>query len=377
MAYRPLSFERGFLILKKVNGGSRSSILNSFALRRANGRGDRLIEIKGLYKEYKSSNGTVHALKNINLTIEKSDIFGIIGLSGAGKSTLVRCINRLEEPTQGKVFINGQDITQLTGKQLRDMRRKIGMIFQHFNLLSSRTVAGNIAYPMEISGVPKATQEKRIKELLELVELTDKANAYPSQLSGGQKQRVGIARALANKPDVLLCDEATSALDPKTTSSILKLLKDINEKFGLTIVIITHEMSVIKQICTKVAVMENGEILESGLVEDVFTRPIHRITKHFVQSVVHDLPEEFLSRNTPHARLLRLGFKGPSAKEPILSRLIKRYDVDVNILLGGVDHLHQNIVGNLIVEMTGENSEIDKAIGYLRDCGVQCEVVES
>jgi len=335
-----------------------------------------LIEIKGLYKEFKAQDGMVEALKNINLTIEKSDIYGIIGLSGAGKSTLVRCINRLEEPTRGKVLINGKDITQLGPKELREMRRKIGMIFQHFNLLSSRTVAGNIAYPMEISGVKKSVQEKRIKELLELVELTDKANAYPSQLSGGQKQRVGIARALANEPDVLLCDEATSALDPRTTQSILKLLKEINEKFGLTIVIITHEMGVIKQICTKVAVLENGEVLESGLVTDVFAHPSHPTTKSFVQNVTHDVPEEYLNRDTVNGVLLRLTFKGSKAKEPVLSRMVKRYDVDINILLGGVDRLQQNVVGNLIVEMTGEPAEREKAIGYLEENGVQWEVIE-
>lgn len=335
-----------------------------------------MIEIKGLYKEFKAQNGMVHALKDINLTIEKSDVYGIIGLSGAGKSTLVRCINRLEEPTRGKVLINGRDITQLEPKGLREMRRKIGMIFQHFNLLSSRTVAGNIAYPMEISGVKKSEQEKKIKELLELVELTDKANAYPSQLSGGQKQRVGIARALANEPDVLLCDEATSALDPRTTQSILKLLKEINEKFGLTIVIITHEMGVIKQICTKVAVLENGEVLESGLVTDVFARPTHSTTKSFVQNVTHDIPEEYLTRDTVNGELLRLSFKGSKAKEPVLSRMVKRYDVDINILLGGVDHLHQNVIGNLIVEMTGEPAEREKAIAYLEENGVQWEVIE-
>ncbi|MGI6706686.1 MAG: methionine ABC transporter ATP-binding protein [Clostridia bacterium] len=335
-----------------------------------------MIEIKGLYKEFKAPNGMVHALKDINLTIEKSDIYGIIGLSGAGKSTLVRCINRLEEPTRGKVLINGKDVTQLEPKELREMRRKIGMIFQHFNLLSSRTVAGNIAYPMEISGVKKSVQEKRIKELLELVELTDKANAYPSQLSGGQKQRVGIARALANEPDVLLCDEATSALDPRTTQSILKLLKEINEKFGLTIVIITHEMSVIKQICTKVTVLEDGEVVESGLVTDVFAHPSHPTTKSFVQNVTHDIPGEYLNRNTVNGELMRLIFKGSKAKEPVLSRMVKQYDVDINILLGGVDHLQQNVVGNLIVEMTGEPAERQKALGYLEENGVQWEVVE-
>ncbi|WP_058486675.1 methionine ABC transporter ATP-binding protein [Defluviitalea phaphyphila] len=333
-----------------------------------------MIEVKGLYKEFRDKGNIVKALKNINITIEKGDIFGIIGLSGAGKSTLVRCINRLEEPTKGKVLIKGQDVMDLNASQLRELRKKIGMIFQHFNLLNSRSVAENISYPLEISKVPKEEREKRIDELLKLVELEDKKNSYPSQLSGGQKQRVGIARALANHPDVLLCDEATSALDPKTTQSILKLLKKINEKLGLTIVIITHEMEVIKQICNKVAVMENGEIVESGMVSKVFAHPKNEITKNFVKNIGHDIPEE-LFKELGFKKLVRLNFEGSGASNPILSKMIKKYDIDANILFGGIDHLQNNLVGNLIVELKGKEEEIEKAICFLKENEVECEVI--
>jgi D-methionine transport system ATP-binding protein len=333
-----------------------------------------LIELKDLHKEYKSGSDKVYAVKNVNIKVETGDIYGIIGFSGAGKSTLVRCINRLEEPTSGEVYIKGNNITKLKGQNLREVRKKIGMIFQHFNLLSSRTVAENIAYPMEISGISKEEQNKRIDELLDLVELKDKKNVYPAQLSGGQKQRVGIARALANAPDILLCDEATSALDPKTTLSILRLIKSINQHLGLTVVIITHEMEVIKQVCTKVAVMEQGQIIEQGLVTDIFSKPTHPTTKSFVQNVTHDIPKEFYMEES---NLYRLSFKGTRTKEPIISHMIKKFNVDVNILLGGVDHLQDNIVGNLVVELTGDVNEIEKAIEYLGINNVQCEVIKN
>jgi len=334
-----------------------------------------VIEIKGVYKEFKGKSNNVEALKNINMHIEQGDIFGIIGLSGAGKSTLVRCINRLEEPTKGEVFIKGKNIMALNSAELREMRKKIGMIFQHFNLLNSRTVAENIAYPMEIAKVPKEDREKRIDELLKLVELEEKRESYPSQLSGGQKQRVGIARALANHPDVLLCDEATSALDPKTTQSILKLLKKINETLGLTIVIITHEMEVIKQICTKVAVMEAGEVVESGPVPKVFAHPTHPITKSFVQNISHDIPVELLNRIDHNRQLFRLSFEGIKTSQPILSRMIKKYGVEANILLGGIDHLQQTFIGSLIIELIGEEGEIKKAVAFLQESDVECEVI--
>jgi ABC transporter. len=239
-----------------------------------------LILIKNLTKVYRTENESITALKNINLEINDGEIFGIMGLSGAGKSSLIRCINRLEEPTEGTIEINGQDIMSLNNKELREMRKKIGMIFQHFNLLSNKTVYENIAFPMEISGVSKDVIDKRIKELLDMVGLADKKDSYPSQLSGGQKQRVGIARALANGPTLLLSDEATSALDPQTTSQILSLLKEINKRLNLTIIVITHQMDVIKEICDRVAVLNAGELVEVGNVVDIFSQPSSQITKN-------------------------------------------------------------------------------------------------
>lgn len=245
-----------------------------------------MIEIKKLYKTYKTKQSEVHALNGASLKINSGDIFGIIGFSGAGKSTLIRCINLLEEPDSGDVIINGQSMLLLNKRELRTKREKIGMIFQHFNLLDSRTVFGNIAFPLEIAGHKKEYIEKRVTELLEIVELKDKINAYPSQLSGGQKQRVGIARALANSPEILLCDEATSALDPKTTHSILELLRSINEKFGITVVLITHELDVISHICNNMAVIENGEIVESGTIEEVFQNPKSHTAKDLPLSLL-------------------------------------------------------------------------------------------
>lgn len=334
-----------------------------------------MIILQEVYKEFKGKDSNVEALKDINMRIEQGDIFGIIGLSGAGKSTLVRCINRLEEPTKGKIQIKNKNIMTLNSSELRELRKKVGMIFQHFNLLNSRTVAENIAYPMEIAKIPKEDREERIDELLKLVELEDKKNSYPSQLSGGQKQRVGIARALANHPDVLLCDEATSALDPKTTQSILKLLKKINEKLGLTIVIITHEMEVIKQICTKVAVMEGGELVESGDVSQIFAHPTHPTTKSFVQNLAHDIPEELLGRIGLNRQMFRLRFEGTKISQPILSKMVKKYDVDANILLGGIDHLQHTFIGSLIIELMGEEEEIHKAVSFLKENNVECEVI--
>ena len=251
-----------------------------------------MIELQHIDKVYHTASGDLHALKDINLTINEGEIFGIIGLSGAGKSTLVRCINMLEKPTSGKVMVDGQEMTALGEEQLRKARQNIGMIFQHFNLLSSRTVFGNIAFPLEIQGMDKAAIQKKVEPLLDLVGLKDRADHYPSQLSGGQKQRVGIARALASDPKVLLCDEATSALDPQTTESILNLLRDINKRLHITIVMITHQMNVVKEICDRVAVIENGEIIEQGSMVDIFTNPQKATTKEFVASIQHnDLPD--------------------------------------------------------------------------------------
>jgi D-methionine transport system ATP-binding protein len=318
-----------------------------------------MIKVEAVSKSYKA----VHALREVSLVVEKGDVYGIIGLSGAGKSTLIRCLSRLLTPTSGKILFEGTDIARMDKKALRTFRKKVGMIFQHFNLLSSRTVAGNIAYPLEITDSPN--QLERVDELLGLVGLKDKKNNYPSQLSGGEKQRVGIARALANHPDVLLCDEATSALDPKTTREILSLLRNIHAKLGLTIVLITHEMDVIKQICNKVAVIENGRIVEEGLVADVFADPQHPTTKQFLQRGAHEIPPEFFKEISPSRKLLRLRFKGKAAGDPVISEITRKFNVDANILLGWIDRLQTASIGTLVIELTGSPEGISDSLNYL------------
>ena len=303
-----------------------------------------MIQIEHLTKIFETPSHQVLALDDVTLSINKGEIFGIIGLSGAGKSTLIRCINMLEKPTQGSIYVDGQQITSLDKRDLRCARQKIGMIFQHFNLLSSRTVFDNILFPLEIAGVPSAQAKSRVNELLDLVGLTDKAGVYPGQLSGGQKQRVGIARALANNPKVLLSDEATSALDPQTTSSILKLLKDNNRQLNLTILLITHDMNVIKQVCDRVAVIDNSRIVEIGDVLSVFTNPATPTSHSFINAVVkNDIPEDLtLAKIDPQrhpTRLIRVSFIGSSAGQPIISSMIRRYDIDVNILYGNIDRV--------------------------------------
>lgn len=332
-----------------------------------------MIIIENLYKEFIAHDQTVSAVDNVSINVDKGDIFGIIGLSGAGKSTLVRCINRLEEPTKGHIYIDGQDITKCNPNELRDMRKKVGMIFQHFHLLNMRTVEENIAFPLEISNIPN--KEQRITDLLRLVELEDKRHSYPSQLSGGQKQRVGIARALANNPSVLLCDEATSALDPKTTQSILELLKKINQELGVTMIMITHQMEVIKQICNKVAVMEGGRVVEQGTLLDIFANSKHPITSQFVRSVSHDLPTSLITQNQDNV-LVRISYQSEGVGKPLLSKAIRKFNVDANILLGGIDNLSNNIIGNLVVEFSGDPDQIQAAIGYLEENNVTCERIE-
>ncbi len=332
-----------------------------------------MIVINDLYKEFIAHDQTVSAVNNVSITVEKGDIFGIIGLSGAGKSTLVRCINRLEEPTGGHIYIDGEEITGASEKKLREMRKKTGMIFQHFHLLNMRTVEENIAFPLEISNIPN--KEERITDLLRLVELEDKRHSYPSQLSGGQKQRVGIARALANNPSVLLCDEATSALDPKTTQSILELLKKINTELGVTMIMITHQMEVIKQICNKVAVMDGGFVIEQGTLTDIFANSKHPITNQFVSSVSHDLPDFLLTQN-PSNQLMRISYQSERVGKPLLSKAIRKFNIDANILLGGIDNLGTSIIGNLIVEFSGDPEKIQGAINYLEENNVICERVE-
>lgn len=332
-----------------------------------------MIVIKDLCKDFNAQDQTVSAVSNVSLNVDKGDIFGIIGLSGAGKSTLVRCINRLEEPSSGHIYIDGEEITGASEDELREMRKKTGMIFQHFHLLNMRTVEENIAFPLEISDI--SNKEERITELLKLVELEDKRHSYPSQLSGGQKQRVGIARALANNPSVLLCDEATSALDPKTTQSILQLLKKINKELGLTIIMITHQMEVIKEICNKVAVMDKGSVIEQGSLTDIFANSKHPITSQFVSSVPHDLPKFLLTQN-PDNVLTRISYQSERVGKPLLSKAIRKFDIDANILLGGIDNLDKNIIGNLIVEFSGDGDKIQAAINYLEKNEVICERIE-
>ena len=341
-----------------------------------------MIELQHIDKIYHTSSGDLHALKDINLTINEGEIFGIIGLSGAGKSTLVRCINMLEKPTSGKVIVDGQEMTALGEEQLRKARQNIGMIFQHFNLLSSRTVFGNIAFPLEIQGLDKAAIQKKVEPLLDLVGLKDRADHYPSQLSGGQKQRVGIARALASDPKVLLCDEATSALDPQTTESILNLLRDINKRLHITIVMITHQMNVVKEICDRVAVIENGEIIEQGSMVDIFTNPQKATTKEFVASIQHnDLPD-FVRKLDIHKdykagdkALVSLSFIGDSAGEPIVSVLIKEYDTNVNILTANIETLQDTPFGTLLIEVEGDEDHLKKALDYLHERKVKDEVI--
>lgn len=342
-----------------------------------------MIQLSHIEKTYDSPSGPVKALKGIDLTIERGEIFGIIGLSGAGKSTLIRCINMLERPTAGKVIVDGQDMTVMSEKELRKARKNIGMIFQHFNLLSSATVYDNIAFPLRLSHTPEAEIKKKVLPLLELVGLADKAHQYPSQLSGGQKQRVGIARALASEPKVLLCDEATSALDPQTTRSILELIQDINHKLSLTVVVITHEMQVIKDICDKVAVIENGVIAEQGTVFEVFTNPQKPITKDFISVLLsNELPAAFRGGEVskeplPGAYLLlRLTFIGESADDPVLAGMIRKFpEIEVTMLFGNLDQIKSTPFGRMIIGITGPEAKIQEAIQYLRQQDLKEEVI--
>ena len=341
-----------------------------------------MIDLSHIEKIYDSPSWPVRAIKDISLHINRGEIYGIIGLSGAGKSTLVRCINLLERPTSGKVTVDGQDITAMSESQLRQARKSIGMIFQHFNLLSSATVYENVAFPLRLVNTPKEKIDKKVTELLELVGLADKANQYPSQLSGGQKQRVGIARALASEPKILLCDEATSALDPQTTKAILQLIRDINAKLKLTVVVITHEMQVIKDICDKVAVIDKGVIAEKGKVLDVFTNPQQPITKEFISVLLsNDLPVGFREREVHQEQfsgsilLIRITFIGESANEPVISRLIKNFDLNVGILFGSLDDIKGVPFGRLIISLDGRQLEIQEALEYVQKQNLKVEVI--
>lgn len=340
-----------------------------------------LIELTHVKKSYAKKKTAVHAVNDVSLQVEKGDIYGIVGYSGAGKSTLVRLLNGLELPTDGDVVINGQNILALKNKELRNFRKKIGMIFQHFNLLWSRTVIQNIELPLELAGVKKAQRRQKAKELVQLVGLEGREDAYPAQLSGGQKQRVGIARALANDPEILLCDEATSALDPQTTEEVLELLLSINKKLHLTIVLITHEMNVVRKICNKVAVMELGRIVEEGSVQAVFSNPQQAVTKRFVQQDLEpeedpeELRQAFLREN-PHGRLVTLTFTQDNANEPVISQAIRQFKIDVNVVYGKIQQTNEGSFGALTVLLTGDTKEIDQAVAFFGSQQVAVEVIE-
>ncbi|MEG0475804.1 MAG: ATP-binding cassette domain-containing protein [Carnobacterium sp.] len=341
-----------------------------------------MISLKNVSVTFNSKEQDIHAVNDVTLTIPKGEVFGIVGYSGAGKSTLVRTINLLQRPTAGSVIVADQNLVQLKPKELRAARKKIGMIFQHFNLMASRTIAENVAYPLRKSGLTKPEIKARVAELLDLVGLSDKSSAYPSQLSGGQKQRVAIARSLANDPEVLLCDEATSALDPKTTLSILELLKELNQKLALTIVIITHEMQVVKEICHRVAVMENGHVVEAGDIVSIFTEPTEQLTKEFISTATHT--DRALANLLKHPTLLNLqsddvlaniSYVGASTSEPLIAALSTRFGVTTNILFGNVEFLQETPVGNLIVVFSGESSQRSKAIAYLQSNQVKVNLI--
>lgn len=336
-----------------------------------------MIILDQVKKVFQTSSGQVTAVDSVNLEIKKGEIFGIIGYSGAGKSTLIRMLNLLERPTDGTVTIDGKDLTKVSAKELRLARQQIGMVFQHFNLLWSRTVYENIAFSLEIAGVKKNEIKPRVLELIQLVGLSGKENNYPSQLSGGQKQRVGIARALANNPKVLLCDEATSALDPQTTDEILDLLVTINRKYNLTIVLITHEMHVIQKICHHVAIMENGRIVEQGDVLTVFRTPSHSVTKRFVKQVVNEDESlntlDTLSKQFPDGKIVLLKYFQGNAEKTFITNVIRQYDVDINIIHGKVVQTQDGGYGSLYVQLTG--NDINSALNYLKEAGVEIEVM--
>ena len=327
------------------------------------------IELRGLSKVYQIPGGEVQALNNINLAIEQGDIYGIIGMSGAGKSTLIRCLNRLDTPTDGQVLIDGQNILAMSKKQLLQTRRRMAMIFQQFNLLMQKSVARNVRYPLEIAGAPKKQANERVMELLKIVGLEEKANAYPAQLSGGQKQRVAIARALASNPEMLLCDEATSALDPMTTQSILELLKKINAELGITVVLITHEMAVIRQICNKVAILDGGKLVEQGTVDDVFMHTKSAAGKRLFGI----LPEN--EDDVPAQPALRIVFDGAAADQPVISRLVKDLGFDVNILAADMHQFNGKTYGQMMVARPEDPAELKQVQDYLAKAGLTTEEV--
>ncbi|WHZ31143.1 methionine ABC transporter ATP-binding protein [Desemzia incerta] len=341
-----------------------------------------MIRLSNVIKSFDTKQGTLTAVDNVNLSIESGEIYGIIGYSGAGKSTLVRMFNGLEKPTKGEITLGDSVISKLTGKALREKRQKIGMIFQHFNLLWSRTVLENILLPLEIAKVPKHDQLEKAYELIRLVGLEGREDAYPAELSGGQKQRVGIARALANEPTLLLCDEATSALDPQTTDEVLELLLEINKRLNLTIVMITHEMHVVRKICHKVAVMEKGKIVEEGDVLEVFKRPQQEITKRFIRQDTDPESEETdivlaqVFKDYPDGKLLHLTFNAENSKQPVLSQLIRHHDIELNVIQGSIQQTQSGSIGSLYVQVTGDSTEISSVLADLSKMNVEAEVIE-
>jgi D-methionine transport system ATP-binding protein len=338
-----------------------------------------MIVLKQIKKIFDHGKTPITAVDDVSLTVEQGQIYGIIGYSGAGKSTLIRLLNGLEKPTSGSVVINGQDIAAARGEALRQARLKISMVFQHFNLLWSRTVSENIAFSMQIAGAPKAKIKARVAELVELVGLKGRENAYPSQLSGGQKQRVGIARALANSPDVLLCDEATSALDPQTTDQILDLLLDINRRFGLTIVLITHEMHVVRKICDRVAVMENGRVVEEGEVIQVFTHPQQPITRQFVRQVSQYAEDEAFDPQLAkdlQGSVIKLTFTGHSTHQPVVGELTLRYGLPFNILHGKMTQTANGVFGQLWLHVVATQEQLDNILADLQHSDIEGEVIQ-
>ena len=343
-----------------------------------------MIALQHVSKVFAGSDKTkqVHAVDDVSLTIQDGDIFGIIGFSGAGKSTLVRCINLLERPTSGSVEVDGQELTRMSAKELRQARKKIGMIFQHFNLMPSRTIFGNVAYPLRGSGLSKEEIREKVHSLLELVGIADKENAYPSQLSGGQKQRVAIARALANAPKILLCDEATSALDPQTTKAILSLLHHLNQTLGITIVVITHEMAVVKEICNRVAVMDHGKVVEEGSVFSVFATPKEPITRDFIKTTSNlQKIEELIADDSPVValkpgeRIVRLSYVERNPSEPLISLITQKFGITLNIIFADVEIVQNAPIGGTVAIFSGDSGQIDAALTYLKEKNVGVEVI--
>lgn len=333
-----------------------------------------MIRFENVSVSFPQKKGLLHAVSGVSLNIEKGQIYGLIGASGAGKSTLLRTVNLLERPTAGQVYVNDELINGLKGEALRRYRRNVGIIFQHFNLAANKTVRKNIEFPLKAANVPKAQIKQRVDELLELVGLNDKGDVYPATLSGGQKQRVGIARALANNASILLCDEATSALDPETTVSILKLLEDINKKYGITIIVITHEIDVVKTICTEMAVMNQGRVVESGRVIDLLSNPQNDFTKKLIAHTENfELPADIV-RLFGKESILKITYLGEESTEPILSNAIKTHNVDISILHGKIDYVDHTPIGTLIVSVKGEKQDVRSAVDYIRSKTLRVEV---